>query len=112
MTAKRFLFVVRSLITRKILFAYVLKANPPNPNDLFERFTARGRYENFIAQHMCQYPVFDNLLKIRSLRATGEIKLKAALPNFGKGVTNYVYLKRREIGRESGFSVWLDGRDL
>jgi len=95
------------LITRKILFAYVLKANPPNPNDLFERFTARGRYENFIAQHMCQYPVFDNLLKIRSLRATGEIKLKAALPNFGNGVTNYVYLKRREIGRESGFSVWL-----
>jgi hypothetical protein len=59
---------------------------------IFERITARGPYESFIQHYLCHYAVFDNLLKIRSLRATGEIELKATLPNFGNGVTNYVYL--------------------
>ena len=73
MMAKMVSFVVRSLIIRKILFVYVLKANSPNPNDLFERITARGPYDNFLTQYLCHYTVFDNLLEIRSLRAANGI---------------------------------------
>jgi hypothetical protein len=39
----------------------------------------RTKSKPSISQYSCHYAVFDNLLKIRNVRATGEIKIKAIL---------------------------------
>jgi hypothetical protein len=46
----------------------------------------RTKSKPSVMQYLCHYAVFDNLLKIRNLRAAGETKMKATLSNEGNTV--------------------------
>ena len=86
------------------------ESQPPEPKCFILIHDCMGSFRKLSTHFSCHYAVFDNLLKIRRLRVIGEIKIKAALPNFGNGVTKYFNIttfQRRCSNRSTNFWKWL-----